>query len=316
MYAELSYRLGHAQERVLTSGDCMLGLHTRLLEERIAKLSGARYCAVTGSGSDALYMGLVACRVKHISIPAQTYIATHNSAVRAFCDISWADVDTKGCIDWQTVEKQDVVWVGLFGNPCSIPSNLRVYEDGAQHLGLPMQGIFAAYSFDPTKTLPNFGNGGAVVSDDEDVVYAVKQLRRHSWIDMHVGGNSIMSERDCAELLVKLEYFDIWTKRRRELAEYYTAELQDYVEIITDSAGMVSKFVIATDRAGDLRTHLNVNNVQTKSVYEQALHNLPQATLNCKRFVSIPCDSYTTDEESAQVVDAIKMFFEPVPLKT
>lgn len=315
-YHSIEHRLHTAQSRVLDTGNCMLGKYTQELEERIAERAGAKHCAITGSGSDALYMGLVACRVKQIAIPAQTYIATQNSCIRAFCDIEWADVTDTGCIDWSTVNTPDAVWVGLFGNPSTIPAGVRVYEDGAQHFGLPMQGLFAAYSFDPTKTLPNFGNGGAVVTNDEDIIYAVRSLRRHNWIDMHVGGNSVMSERDCAELLVKLEYFDAWTRHRQELAEFYTQELKDYVRVITDPQGMVSKFVIASERKACLRTHLNLKNIQSKEVYANALADLPQAKQNCETFLSIPCDSFTSEQESRDVVDAIKMFFEPMPLKT
>lgn len=309
-YQSLEHRLHTAQSNVLASGNCMLGSNTQALEERIAERASAKYCAVVGSGSDALYMGLVACRVKQICIPAHSYIATLNSCIRAFCDISWADVTDTGCIDWNTNTEQDAVWVGLFGNPSTIPQNVRVYEDGAQHFGLPLQGLFAAYSFDPTKTLPNFGNGGAVVTNDEDIIYAVRMLRRHNWVDMHVGGNSVMSERDCAELLVKLEYFNAWTKRRQELAEFYTQELQDYVRIVTDPKGMVSKFVIASDCRAGLRTSISKKGIQSKEVYSNALADLPQAKQNCETFLTIPCDSFTTDKEAKTVANAIREFYE------
>jgi dTDP-4-amino-4,6-dideoxygalactose transaminase len=116
--------------------------------------------------------------------------------------------------------------------------------------------------------------------------------------------------------LVKLEFFDDWTSRRRELAEYYTEELEDYVDCVTDPRGMVSKFVIGTDKKSCLKTHLTLKDIQCKDVYAAPLANLPQATANCERFLSIPCDSYTTDTEASTVVEHIKMFFEPSPLKT
>jgi dTDP-4-amino-4,6-dideoxygalactose transaminase len=144
----------------------------------------------------------------------------------------------------------------------------------------------------------------------------VKQLRRHGQVDIHTGGHSVMSERDCAELLVKLKYFDNWTRARQELAGYYIEELEDYIDCITDPRGMVSKFVIATDRKSCLKTHLALKDIQCKDVYAAPLANFAQATANCERFLSIPCDSYTTDKEASTVVEHIKMFFEPSPLKT
>ena len=308
--------LVQAQARVFTSGQVMFGRWTQELELELAERSNAKYCSVVGSGSDALMYGLRATGTISTTIPAQTFKATKNSCRRADMDIVFADVRTNGCVEFDSVTTDSVVWVGLFGNDCVLPKDIAVYEDGAQHFGLPLKGEFASYSFDPTKSLPNFGNGGAVVSNNSDVVERVKQLRRHGQVDIHTGGNSIMSERDCAELLVKLEFFDDWTSRRRELAEYYTEELEDLVGCITDPTGMVSKFVIATDKKSCLKTHLILKNIQCKDVYEEPLANMPQAKLNCERFLSIPCDSYTTLDEASTVVEHIKMFFEPSPFKT
>ena len=316
MYSNLGDLLYQAQEQVLTSGQVMLGKYTSQLEEALAERANAQYCSVVGSGSDALMYGLRATGKPSTTIPAQTFIATKNSCCRADMDIVFADVSTNGCIDFDSVTTDSVVWVGLFGNDCALPQDITVYEDGAQHFGLPLKGEFASYSFDPTKSLPNFGNGGAVVSNNIELIYNVKQLRRHGQVDIHTGGHSVMSERDCAELLVKLKYFDNWTKTRQELAEYYIEKLEDYVECITDPRGMVSKFVIATKRKSCLKTHLALKDIQCKDVYDAPLANLQQATANCERFLSIPCDSYTTYKEALTIVEHIKMFFEPSPLKT
>jgi len=316
LYSNLGYLLNQAQERVLNSGQVMLGKYTTQLEEQLAGYAGAKYCSVVGSGSDALMYGLRATGKTSTTIPAQTFVATKNSCRRADMDIMFADVRTNGCVEFDSVTTDSVVWVGLFGNDSALPKDIAVYEDGAQHFGLPLKGEFASYSFDPTKSLPNFGNGGAVVSNNLELIERVNKLRRHGQVDIHTGGHSIMSERDCAELLVKLKYFESWTKHRQELAEYYTEELEDLVDCITDPTGMVSKFVIATDKKSCLKTHLVLKNIQCKDVYKEPLANMPQATLNCERFLSIPCDSYTTLDEASTVVEHIKMFFEPSPLKT
>ena len=75
-YHSIKHRLHTAQSNVLDTGNCMLGSNTQELEERLAERAGAQYCAVVGSGSDALYMGLVACRVKKICIPAQSILSS------------------------------------------------------------------------------------------------------------------------------------------------------------------------------------------------------------------------------------------------
>ena len=79
-------------------------------------------------------------------------------------------------LDWEIIpsEIDCTVWVGLFGNLNDFPEKQTVIEDGAQHFGAPLQGISAAYSFDPTKGLPNFGNGGAVVSNSMTVIQNIK----------------------------------------------------------------------------------------------------------------------------------------------
>lgn len=316
LHKELHNPLYIAQTEVLKSGQVMLGKFTQELEERIAEFSQAKYCSVVGSGSDALMYGLMATKTRQLTMPAQTFKATKNSCARAYISIIYNDVDEKGCMDWNTITRKDVIWVGLFGNDTTPPKDINLYEDGAQHFGLPLKGIFASYSFDPTKTLPNFGNGGCVVTNELDLYENVNQLRRHGSVIYYTGGNSIMSERDCAELLVKLKYFNIWKERRQEIANFYKQNLSPYVKIITDVDGIVSKFVVATEQKAKLKRHLLRKGIQCKDVYESAMAELPQAVKNCKEFLSIPCDSYTTCEEASTVVDIIKSFFEPSPFKT
>ena len=314
---DLKNLLAVAQEIVLASNQVMLGKYTKQFEEEIAEFSNAKYCSVVGSGSDALMYGLMATDIQDIIIPSQTFIATKNSCERANINVNFCDVDTKGCIDWNLIEnKQIVTWVGLFGNDTKVPKGIKFVEDGAQHFGLPLKGTFASYSFDPTKSLPNLGNGGCIVTNNYDIHMNVQDLRRHGKLGKYTGGNSLISERDCAELSVKLKFFDAWKKRRQELANIYKQELKDYVRIITDVKGIVSKFVIATDKKEQLKCYLLSKDIQCKDVYKHALDIKKQAMKNCREFLSIPCDSYTTDEEASTVIDSIKTFFEPGPFKT
>ena len=86
---------------------------------------------------------------------------------------------------------------------------------------------------------------------------------------------------------VKLKFFDAWKKRRQELANIYKQELKDYVRIITDVKGIVSKFVIATDKKEQLKCFLLSKDIQCKDVYKHALDINKQAMKNCREFLSI-----------------------------
>ena len=318
LYDELRPSLDRINNITLTNPQAMLGDYTYAFEERIATVAGARYAAVVGSGSDALMYALVAENVTGlVAMPAQTYIATSNSIIRAGCSPVAIDVNTRGLMRWDLIPQgiDCAVWVGLFGNHDEIPDTIAVVEDGAQHFGAPLQANTAAYSFDPTKSLPNFGNGGAVVSNDKRVIDNVKLLRRHHTVNHHTGGNSLMSERECAEMCVKLDHFPFWQERRQEIARDYHQQLSRYVKCVTDADGQVSKFVIETSRRADLQAHLAHRKIETKRAYSDPIVTLDRAVANCHKFLQLPCDPYMTDEELLAVVVAIKEFFEESPLE-
>lgn len=319
LYNELRPSLDRINNLTLTNPQAMLGDYTYAFEERIATVSGARYAAVVGSGSDALMYALVAENVTGlVAMPAQTYIATSNSIIRAGCSPVAIDVNTRGLMRWDLIPQgiDCAVWVGLFGNHDEIPDTIAVVEDGAQHFGAPLQANTAAYSFDPTKSLPNFGNGGAVVSNDKRVIDNVKLLRRHHTVNHHTGGNSLMSERECAEMCVKLDHFPFWQERRQEIARDYHQQLSRYVKCVTDADGQVSKFVIETSRRADLQAHLAHRKIETKRAYAEPIATLDRAVANCHKFLQLPCDPYMTDEELLGVIVAVKEFFEESPFES
>jgi dTDP-4-amino-4,6-dideoxygalactose transaminase len=91
------------------------------------------------------------------------------------------------------------------------------------------------------------------------------------------GTNSKMSETDCAQMMVKLKYFDKWQKRRTEIANYYIDQIQDCVQVLTANEGVQhawSKFVIRLDNRHALRSVLNHAGIETKIHYETTLSEL------------------------------------------
>ena len=124
-----------------------------------------------------------------------------------------------------------------------------------------------------------------------------------------------MSERECAEMCVKLDHFPFWQERRREIARDYHQQLGKFVKCVTDANGQVSKFVIETSRRADLQAHLTHRKIETKRAYSEPIATLDRAVANCHKFLQLPCDPYMTDEELLAVIVAVKEFFEERPLE-
>jgi dTDP-3-amino-3,4,6-trideoxy-alpha-D-glucose transaminase len=122
-----------------------------------------------------------------------------------------------------------VIPVHLYGRPAAFPDiGVPVLEDAAQAHGAldpTAASAAAAYSFYPTKNLGGIGDGGAVVTDDDDLAAQVRLLRRHGLTDGYqhtaVSGNSRLSEIEAAALRVGLRRLPEWNARRRAIAGAY-----------------------------------------------------------------------------------------------
>ena len=181
-------------------------------------------------------------------------------------------------------------------------------------------------SFDPTKNFNNYGSGGMILTDDFEHYEICRNLRDNGKIIHEAPGtNSKMSEADCAQMLVKLNYFDEWQRRRKEIAEYYIDQLYQYVDIIMpgpDVEHAWHKFVIRTDNRSALMHNLSINGIETKVHYEYALydlgvgynyvdysHNLyTETSAFTRECMSLPIYPELTDAEVESIVDHIKRY--------
>ena len=186
-------------------------------------------------------------------------------------------------------------------------------------------GDVSCLSFDPTKNLNNYGSGGMIVTDDPAIWELVRDYRDNGKMNDHVqsGTNSKMSEADCAQMLVKLKYFDQWQARRKEIAEYYTEELDGLVGIPPVDMNVEhawSKYVIHYHSRGTLYTDLMNAGVETRINYETPLHQttvsfgyasfdtgiLEGAENFSRTCLSLPIYPELEDYEIEYVVEAIK----------
>jgi len=211
--------------------------------------------------------------------------------------------------------------------------DVQVIEDAAQSFGASYKdipsgkmGTVSVLSFDPTKNFNNYGSGGMVLTDDPDIAYHVLNLRDNGKASDHNywGTNSKMSEVDCAQMLVKLEHFDSWQKRRADIANFWIENMPDEISVPQPSTEFTehawSKFVIQTLDRHELIDHLWQHEIDTKIHYTQGLYDLPMGlttSLNkyycterfTKHCLSLPIYPELTDVEVERIVDTIYEFY-------
>jgi len=237
--ASLQPELGDAIDGVLRSGSYLLGPETEAFESEFAAFCGRRHAVAVASGTEALRLALRALGVgagDEVIVPAFTAVPTAaavcaNGAVPVFVDVDddTAALDAEGAAAAVGERTRAVIPVHLYGRPAELPDvGVPVLEDAAQAHGALDPGAAsaaAAYSFYPTKNLGGVGDGGAVVTDDDDVAAQVRLLRRHGLTDGYqhtaVSGNSRLSEIEAAALRVGLRRLAEWNSRRRAIAQAY-----------------------------------------------------------------------------------------------
>ena len=357
-YNNLREEILDATDKVYASGRVLDGTYTRQFEKTIAKMTERRYACAVGSCTQALIFALRAVDNEwfrgsrnKVLISAQSFVATINSVIEAGFDPVFCDVDAQtGLMDLSTIpvhadELAAIMYVNLFGNILNqeqlitymemfSEEKIPVIEDAAQSFGAYYRGVpsgklgdVSCLSFDPTKNLNNYGSGGMILTDDPAIWELVNDYHDNGKGNEHIqsGTNSKMSEADCAQMLVKLKYFDQGQARRKEIAEYYTEELDGLVGIPPIDMNVEhawSKYVIHHHSRSSLYTDLLNMGVETRINYETPLHQqsvafsftsfdtragiLEGAENFSRTCLSLPIYPELEDYEVEYVVDAIK----------
>ena len=294
-------RLVEKLGEVARSGSYVLGPEVTAFERELADYLGVRHCVGVGNGTDAITIALRALGVKagdEVVCPSFTFYATVEATVNAgatpvFCDVA---PDTF-CVTPETVEAaitprtRAIVPVHLFGNVAPVPAlcdlGLPVLEDAAQAAGATLGGVragalghAATFSFFPSKNLPCLGDGGAIVTDDDDVARRARRLRFHGSDDkttfVEVGYNSRLDELQAAVLRVLLPELDRWNdSRRRAAAAYERAGLGEYAALPTPVEGadpVHHLYVVRHEDAERLREALEARGIGARGYYRVPAH--------------------------------------------
>ena len=307
LYATLKDEILAAVQRVMESGQLILGPEGKAFEEEFAAFLGARgACVGVNSGTDALVVALMALGVGHgheVLTVANTAVPTV-SAIRAVGAIPvFCDVDENTCLmDIEEVpsritpKTRAVIPVHLFGNVVDVPRlksllagrAIRIVEDCAQCHGAALRGIRAgtladisAFSFYPTKNLGAYGDAGLCWSADPALIADMKRIRMYGFEGRYYaereGINTRLDEVQAGVLRVKLRHLQDWVARRRALAALYDRNLPPGAAPVRAGPGVEHAYhlyVVQVARRDEVREALLRRGVETGVHYPYPIHRM------------------------------------------
>jgi len=337
----------------------VLGESVFRFEEEFAKYCSVDYAVSTGSGTSALQLSLLALGIKrgdHVITTPASFVATanvalHVNAVPVFADI---DIETYN-INPELVKKRvtdgtrAVIPVHLYGFPADMNPILElsqnhgfvVVEDACQAHGAEYYGKKAGaigdvgcFSFYSSKNMTVCGDGGMVVTNDEEVAKTVAKLRdcgraSHYKHDV-VGFTSRLNTVNAAIGLVQLKRLDGWNERRRAVARLYNDLLSDLDEVVlppneeSNVKPVYHLYVIRTHLRDELKAWLEQNGVQCGIHYPTPVHlqpiyrrlfgykegDFPKSELLSKTALSLPMFPELRKEEVEYICGKIYEFFD------
>lgn len=360
-YEEKKDEFNSAILNVLEKGISTLGEEVTQFEKQVQDFTGAKHAIGVASGSDALMLtsDILGFREgKEVITTPFTFLASasciaKNGAKPVFVDI---DEDTF-IIDVNKIEEKitentvGIIPVHLFAQMADMDAimniakehNLRVLEDAAEAFGMRWKGNgeeyrhsgtigdFGIFSFFPTKTLGGYGDGGMIVTNDDELAKLAKIYRVHGasrkYHYDYLGYNSRLDTIQAAILSVKLKHMDNALKKREIISKWYMERLEgcSYIKlpkIKGDQKGVFYAFNILAENRDGLVEFLRKNEVQFSIYYPEPLHiqncfsslgyrqgDFPVAEKTCKSILALPIYPEITEDEVNYVCECIKKYY-------
>jgi dTDP-4-amino-4,6-dideoxygalactose transaminase len=350
-YQTIRAEIDQAIERIVTNTAFIGGSDVKEFEKEFAAYCEAKACVGVGNGTDALYLALRGLGIgpgDEVITASHTFIATSEAISQVGARPVFVEIENDTLlISPDAVEAaitpntKAIIAVHIYGQPCDMDRlmaiaqkhGLKVVEDAAQAHGARWKGQrvgslghIACFSFYPGKNLGAYGDGGAVVSNDEDLIKRVRMLANHGRLEKYTheieGVNSRLDGLQAAILRVKLPYLDKWNARRDEIAKEYMRFLKDsgvrLPVIRPEAESGWHLFVIRVQDREGLQQFLKARGVSTGVHYPIPLHrqqayeylqmpegSLPITEKAATEIVSLPLYSELTDSILDQVVQAI-----------
>lgn len=345
-------------DAVMSSSQFILGSNVKKLEAAVAESSNCGHGIGVGNGSDAIHIALQAAGVGEgdevITTPF-TFFATGGAVARANATPVYVDIDPvtfnidPSKIEAAITEKtKAIIPVHLYGQMADMEAimeiakkhNLAVIEDAAQAIGSSMNGkqvgelgTAATYSFFPTKNLGAYGDGGMIVTNDDDLAEKARVIRVHGskpkYYHHVLGYNSRLDELQAAVLNVKFPHLNEYSDARRERAHFYTEQLNEKVSEfvqtpveVEGSHHVYHQYTLRVQRRDELQQFLKDNGIASMIYYPMPLHlqpvfkdlgykegDFPETEKATKEALSLPMWPELPREKQEYVVEKIVEFY-------
>lgn len=312
-YAKMKEEIDSAVLSVLASSAFINGPQVQQFGKELADYNGVKHVIPCANGTDALQIAMMALDLQpgdEVITPSFTYVATTEVVALLKLKPVFVDVDPKTfCMDTEALAKaitgktKAIVPVHLYGQAANMEEILRiakshglyVIEDNAQAIGCDYKfsdgtvkktgsiGTIGTTSFFPSKNLGGYGDGGAIMTNDDDLAKKLSMVANHGQSKRYyhdvVGCNSRLDTIQAAILQVKLKYLDKYNAARRKVADYYDAAFAAHPKIQTPYRAPYSSHVFhqytmileGIDRDG-LSEHLAAHQVPSMIYYPVPAH--------------------------------------------
>lgn len=341
---------------VIEKGSFILGPTVTNFEEEIKKYTGAKHAIGVASGTDAL---VIASHIldftdgKEVITSPFTFLASTSCIAKHNAKPVFVDIDEETfAIDTNKIEEKitpntaGIIPIHLFSQmnnmdrimEISSKHNIKVLEDAAESFGMKWDGKHSGtigdmgiFSFFPTKTLGGYGDGGMIVTNDDNLAQMTKMFRVHGASKKYhydyIGYNSRLDSIQAAVLSVKLKYIDEAIKKRETIANWYMDKLSDceyvkFPKIKGPQSSVYYVFNILAEKRDELANFLKENEIGYSIYYPIPLHmqkcfsylghkkgDFPVSEKISEEILALPIYPEITEEEVDFVCETIKKFY-------
>lgn len=352
-YLPIDAEVREAVGDVLSSRVFIHGDVVKAFEQEAAAYLGVKHAIGVANGSDALLIALLALGVgpgdEVITVP-HTYIATPEAIYRTGAKLVFCDVEPTGWnMDPEQLKKlitpktKCILPVHIFGQCAEIEKiravagNIPILGDAAQAWGSSRNGKkcgalcdIETFSFYPTKTLGAAGDGGMVVTSNDELAAIVRALRVHGesrrYYNQYHGMNSRLDAIQAAILRIKLRKVDAWNTERAKIADYYRSRFEGtgfaLGKVIPGNVHVWHQCVGMTENRDALQKHLTDKGVGCGVYYPVPQHlqicyqdlgykkgDYPVAESISDKSLALPCWPEMTQDMRQYVADSVVEFY-------